>query len=231
MRVTTSLPGDRHPRNIFLHMRSIHRLIMGVVAVIIAFGLLRKIVANPLVMTMVLWDVFCVISLMSGWAVFFTCSPARMRHIASKEDGSRAFVFFIVLISSLASMVTVLLLILSKTASPPQGLYLSVAIGGMLLSWIMVHTTFCFHYANMYYGNDETRPENHAGGLDFPEEKAPDYLDFAYFSFVIGMTFQVSDVVITSREIRRLVLVHGLLAFALNTFVVALTVNLVAGLK
>ena len=65
----------------------------------------------------------------------------------------------------------------------------------------------------------------YAEGHEFPEEKAPDYLDFAYFSFVIGMTFQVSDVVITSRDIRRQVLVHGLLAFALNTFVVALTVT------
>jgi uncharacterized membrane protein len=225
------LPGKKHPGNIFLRLRPIHRLLIGAFVVVVTYVLIRKIVIDPLVMVMVLWDVFCVAVLFNIWIVFFTCSPAQMRQIASKEDGSRFFVFVLVLISSLASMVTVLFLILSKNSSPDRGLYITVAIAGMLLSWIMVHSTFCFHYAYLYYGDDDEQPETHAEGLDFPEEKAPDYLDFAYFSFVIGMTFQVSDIVITSRDIRRQVLVHGLLAFALNTFVVALTVNLIAGLK
>jgi len=225
------LPGDKQAGNIFLRMKPIHRFLIGVFTVLITYMLLRKIIFSPLVMIMVLWDVFCVAILFNAWIVFFTCSPARIRKIASKEDGSRLFIFVIVLISSLASMVTVLFLILSKSSSPDRSLYIAIAIAGMLLSWIMVHTTFCFHYAYMYYGDDEAEPSTHAEGLEFPEEKAPDYLDFAYFSFVIGMTFQVSDVVITSRDIRRQVLIHGLLAFALNTFVVALTVNLIAGLK
>ena len=173
----------------------------------------------------------CVVLLFNGWVVFFTSSPAQMRQLASKEDGSRIFVFLIVLVSSLASMVTILFLVFSKSESPNRGLEIAVAIAGMMLSWCMVHTTFCFHYTYMYYGDDDETPELHAEGLTFPEEKAPDYLDFAYFSFVIGMCFQVSDVTITSRAIRRQVLVHSLLAFALNTFVVALTVNLIAGLK
>ncbi|GAC1569605.1 MAG: DUF1345 domain-containing protein [Chitinophagaceae bacterium] len=206
-------------------------MFIGFFTILVTYLLIRKTVLNPLVMIMVLWDVFCVTILFNAWIVFFTCSPARIRKIVSREDGSRAFVFFIVLISSLASMVTVLFLVLSKSSSPDRGIYTSIAIAGMLLSWIMVHTTFCFHYAYMYYGDDEAEPATHAEGLSFPLEKAPDYLDFAYFSFVIGMTFQVSDVVITSRDIRRQVLLHGLLAFALNTFVVALTVNLIAGLK
>ena len=226
-----SLPGPKHPQNIFLKLRSIHRFMIGAVVVLIVYFFIRKIVYNPLVMAMILWDVFAASVLINAWIVFFTCSPAQMRQIAKKEDGSRFFVFIIILISSLASMVTVLFLVLSKSSSPDRTLYIVIAIAGMLLSWIMVHTTFCFHYAYLYYGNDDEQPDIHAGGLDFPEEKAPDYLDFAYFSFVIGMTFQVSDVVITSRDIRRKVLVHGLLAFALNTFVVALTVNLIAGLK
>jgi len=227
----SDLPGPKHPDNIFLRFRPIHRFLIAAVATMVTYLLIRKIVVNPVVMIMVLWDVFCVVILLNAWIVCFTCSPAQIRKIASKEDGSRFFVFVIVLVSSLASMITVLFLILSKTSSPDRGWYIAVAIGGMLLSWVMVHTTFCFHYAYMYYGDDDEQPEKHAEGLVFPEEKAPDYLDFAYFSFVIGMTFQVSDVVITSREIRRRVLVHGLLAFALNTFVVALTVNLIAGLK
>ncbi|MEO5684348.1 MAG: DUF1345 domain-containing protein [Chitinophagaceae bacterium] len=224
------LPGDKYPGNIFLRMRPIHRLLIGFSAVLLTYLLIRKTIADPLVLIMILWDVFCLTILINTWIVFFTCSPATLRKIASKEDGSRFFVFILVLISSLASMITVLFLILSKDNKHPT-LYLPVAIAGMLLSWVMVHTTFCFHYAYMYYGDDDDKPETHAEGLEFPEENAPDYLDFAYFSFVIGMTFQVSDVQITSREIRRQALVHGLLAFALNTFVVALTVNLIAGLK
>jgi uncharacterized membrane protein len=225
------LPGKNEKDNIFLRMRPIHRLLIAFTLVVITYLLIRYIIFDPLVMIMVLWDVFCISILITAWAFFFTCPPAKIRQIASKEDGSRLFVFVIVLISSLASMVTVALLIFSKSASSQQGLYLTVAIGGMMLSWIMVHTTFCFHYAYMYYGDDDEAPETHAEGLDFPEEKAPDYIDFAYFAFIIGMTFQVSDVVITSREIRRTALAHSLLAFALNTFVVALTVNLIAGLK
>ena len=100
----------------------------------------------------------------------------------------------------------------------------------MMLSWIMVHTLFGFHYAHLYYGDDTNDPSSHAEGLEFPKEKKPDYLDFAYFAFVIGMTFQVSDVDITGRSIRRVALLHGLLSFGLNTFVVALTINLIAGL-
>jgi uncharacterized membrane protein len=83
----------------------------------------------------------------------------------------------------------------------------------------------------MYYDDAPDDQSKSAEGLEFPEEDCPDYLDFAYFSFVIGMTFQVSDVQITSRIIRKQVLLHGLLSFALNTFVVALTINLIAGLK
>jgi uncharacterized membrane protein len=225
------LPGRKYPDNIFLHLRPMHRLAIGLLCALVTWLFIRTTGISVLVQLVLLWDVFCTAILICAWIVFFTCSPAQIRHIAGQEDGSRFFVFVIVLLSSMASMVTVLLLILSKESFTKAGLYLPVAIAGMLLCWIMVHTTFCFHYANMYYRNDRDKPETHAEGLEFPEEDAPDYLDFAYFSFVIGMTFQVSDVEISSRAIRRQALVHGLLSFGLNTFVVALTVNLIAGLK
>ena len=91
-------------------------------------------------------------------------------------------------------------------------------------------TIFTFHYAHLYYFKDKDDTVD-GNALEFPKEDKPDYPDFAYFAFVIGMTFQVSDVEINSRIIRRTALAHGLLAFALNTFVVALTINLIAGLK
>lgn len=135
-----------------------------------------------------------------------------------------------IIISAFASMFTVLLLMLSMGKSPGQEIVsVILSITGMILSWAMVHTIFTFHYAHIYYDEGMDFPKLKA--LAFPGEEAPDYIDFAYFSFVIGTTFQVSDVEINSRKIRRTVLAHGLLSFALNTFVVALTINLIAGLS
>jgi uncharacterized membrane protein len=95
------------------------------------------------------------------------------------------------------------------------------------VSWAFVHTIFALHYAHEYYGE---RGDNAIGGLTFPGRQAPDYWDFLYFSLVIAMTSQVSDVVITSKVIRRIVTVHGALAFFFNVAVFALTVNIVSNL-
>jgi uncharacterized membrane protein len=97
---------------------------------------------------------------------------------------------------------------------------------------VLVHTLFVFRYAHLYY---QSRPKGKAQdkyleGLEFPEEDEPDYLDFSYFSFVIGMTFQVSDVTISSKQIRRLALLHGLISFAFNTVIVALSINVISGM-
>lgn len=107
---------------------------------------------------------------------------------------------------------------------------LVTGILGLLLSWVLVHTIFTLRYAHIFYANHKEDKTKHAGGLVFPEEPHPDYIDFAYYSFTIGMTFQVSDVTVTSKDLRRLTLFHSLIAFAFNTIVVALTVNVIAGL-
>ena len=100
----------------------------------------------------------------------------------------------------------------------------------MFMSWGLVHTTFSIRYAHLYYGNSSSKDVK-GHGLDFPGDVDPDFIDFAYFSFVIGMTFQVSDVEISSRRIRRLTLVHSLISFIFNTVIVALTINALAGLS
>ena len=100
----------------------------------------------------------------------------------------------------------------------------------LFVSWLMTHTTFAFRYAHEYYADRPGRRRISTGGLEFPSEKRPDYLDFMYFSLVLGMTFQVSDVQITARKFRRLAAVHGLLSFLFNTIILALTVNIAAGL-
>ena len=217
--------------NIFFSMDPLHRIMSSFLLALIAYFFVHKIHLNGTLTTMILWDVFALTYVITSWIVFFTSSISHITKKARKDDGSSIFVFLIVVVACFVSMFTVLMLIISKdTMGIDKAIYLPVIIAGMLLSWMLVHTTFCFHYAHLYYDNTEGTEKN-AGGLIFPQEQHPDYLDFAYFSFVIGMTFQVSDIEITARTIRRQVLVHGLLSFALNTFVVALTINLIAGLK
>lgn len=212
-------------------MDPLHRVCISLILTIIAFFLVRQTHYNKLMIGTILWDVFTLSYVVLSWVVFFTSSINQMKHKASLEDGGRYFVFFIIVLSSFASMVTVTMLVTSKdTANIPQAVYLPVIISGILLSWIMIHTTYVFYYAHLYYDLDDASGEI-KGGLDFPDCKNPDYIDFAYFSFIIGMTFQVSDVQISSRNVRHKALAHSLLAFALNTFVVALTINLIAGLK
>jgi len=217
-------------KNVFEQMHPLTRLIISVALSTLPFFLLNKQI-NILLLGMVSWIVFTLTFLIFSWIVIVKRTVPQIRKKATEDDGSVLFVFFMVLISAFAGMLTVLLIIISKDSAIRESiLFLPSCIFGMLLSWVMVHTIYVFHYAHEYY--DDTRDKNgkkYVGGLIFPEENEPDYLDFAYYSFGIGCTFQVADVNITSRKIRRITMFHGLLAFILNTFVVALTINLIAG--
>ncbi len=206
-----------------------YKILISLGLALLTFFFVRNAELNPLLLYTLLWDVFALTYIIISWTVFFYRPPEQIRKVAREDDGSMLYVFLVILVAAFSSMFTVLLLMLSEDTN--STLYIPVAVGGMLLSWAMVHTTFTVHYAHLYYDDAIGDATKHAEGLSFPKEKKPDYLDFAYFSFVIGMTFQVSDVQIESRTIRRISLVHALLSFILNTFVVALTINLIAGLK
>src|SRR4030095_4108230 len=224
-------PVKKKQGNIFLRMMPFQRFIISIILAVIVYLLILSVYLDILVKVMIAWSVFAFSYIITSWIVFFGQKPAQIRELSKQEDGSRLYVFSLIVITSFASLVTVLLLMLSQNAKEtPQIVFIPVAICGMLFSWIMVHTIFGFHYAHLYYGDGTNDSAKHAEGLEFPGEEKPDYVDFAYFSFVIGMTFQVSDTAVTSRSIRRLVLLHGLISFVLNTFVVALTINLIAGL-
>lgn len=219
--------------NFLQHLKPLHRVLISLGLAGLTFLSIYNIELNLLVKLILLWDVYALSYCLTSWVVFFTHTGSQITQHAKEEDGSRIFVYFIIFLSSLASLFAVSLLIISPAKAETSAiLYAPIAIIGMLLSWMMVHITFTFHYAHFYYDDDEDgNSHKNVGGLNFPNETKPDYLDFAYFSFVIGMTFQVSDVQISDRRLRRLVLLHSLLSFTLNTFVVALTINLIAGLK
>lgn len=222
---------NKKTENFLLRIHPFYKVIISSVLSLVTFFILQNQEFNWKVTVLIIWIVFAFSYLLISWLIFYACSREQISSHAGKEDGSRFFVSLLILISSFAGMLTVLLLIVGgSTHDTSEVVLVCIAIISMFLSWFMVHTTYCFHYAHLYYDASLDNPKKNAGGLNFPEEKEPDYFDFAYFSFVIGMTFQVSDVQITSRRIRRQAMLHGLLSFGLNTMVVALTFNLIAGL-
>ncbi|MBC7425910.1 MAG: DUF1345 domain-containing protein [Bacteroidia bacterium] len=212
-------------------MHPVQRISISVVFAAVTFFLLPKDELGKLLLATICWIAFAGTYLLTSWIVMFNRTVENIRKKAKEDDGSKALVSVLVIISSFAAMFAVLLLIISTDSETKNHiLFIPAAIVGMLASWAMVHTIFTFHYAHIYYDDANESDKKSAEGLDFPGDDEPDYLDFAYFSFGVGCTFQVADVSVTSPLTRRTVLMHSLLSFGLNTFVVALTINLVAGL-
>ena len=222
----------RERNNFFIKMHPLTRFSISFGIAILPFVFLYDHRISILLLSMSSWIVFTISFLICSWIVIVQRSVQQIRKKAKEDDGSVAFVFFMVLISSFAGILTVLLIIISKESAVRQSLlFLPTCILGLILSWVMVHTIYIFHYAHKYYDSKVKSETEIAGGLKFPGDDEPDYLDFAYYSFGLGCTFQVSDISVTSKKIRRITLFHGLLSFVLNTFVVALTINLIAGLS
>lgn len=214
----------------FNRIKAIYRLLTCLILAALFYFLIPSNKMNGFTHILSAWDIFSVCLIILSWLTFFTIGPYQIRNLAKLQDESRSITFIIVLVSNFASLLCILLLLISNTSKMSEEISLLVAIAGMAFSWVLVHTIFTLRYAHLYYGDSPTRPDTHAGGLNFPGEEKPDYIDFAYFSFVLGMTFQVSDVEITSRRLRRLALLHGILSFGFNTIIVAITINVIAGL-
>ncbi|MBA2249079.1 MAG: DUF1345 domain-containing protein [Chitinophagaceae bacterium] len=219
-----------NPHNAFERLHAIHKIIICFALAIAVYLLTDVKKINWLSHIMIGWDTFSFTMLIMTWITFKITTPTEIRKQAGVQDASRVVIFIIILISAIASFLAVLILLIYKNPST-EAFDFPIAIAGMLFSWFLVHTIFAMRYAHLYYGDHETKPDVPAGGLDFPGDQKPGYLDFAYFSFVLGMTFQVSDVQVTSKRLRKLALLHGILSFGFNTVIVALTINVIAGLK
>jgi uncharacterized membrane protein len=175
------------------------------------------------------WDVGTTIFLALAVTMAARATSASMRRRAVLEDEGR-WVFLAVMVGAAFFSMFAILGVMheAKQAADASMIPLSILAGvTILLSWLLAHTVFAIHYAHGYFNDlDENRPR----GLDFPgEHDDPDYWDFLYFSFVIGMTAQVSDVQVRTPGWRGLVLAHGLFSFLFNTVGLALSINLFAG--
>ncbi len=173
---------------------------------------------------LVAWDVMVGIFVAWVWLSVGRMDSEETARLALAEDNTRQGTRVLLLGAAMASLVGVALgLIKTRSESGAIVAVITTAcVLTVLLSWSLVHTLFALRYARLYYADG-------AGGIDFKNDDAPDYADFAYLAFTVGMTFQVSDTDIQLRGIRRTVLGHALLAYVFGTVIIAVTINVIAG--
>jgi uncharacterized membrane protein len=218
--------------NRFHKLPALVRFLSALIAASIVFVILRR--STIPIQFMSVWVCFSLVNLIFFGLTMFSAHPKEITLIAKKQDFSRVLIFFVILLASFTSLLAIVLLLRELPNPGQRGYYFHIilSIASVSCSWFLIHTIFAFRYAHLYYTckTEEAINKECRGGLEFPSDKTPDYLDFAYFSFGIGMTFQVSDVQVSSGIIRRLTLLHALIAFLFNTIFVALIINIVAGL-
>jgi len=214
-------PQKHHPwivRFLHFHIRLFVAIVLGITAYFLLPG------SWPWITRMVAaWDIGMVIYLGAVTAMMLRATDhAPQQRADTQEDEGAIAILLLATITAAASLSAIFAeLAQVKSGDPAYGYHVALAVCTVLLSWAFTHTIFALHYAYGFY-----REGQRARGLKFPDDDKPDYWDFIYFSFVIGMTFQVSDVQVTSKGIRRLVTAHGVVSFLFNTTVIALTVNL-----
>jgi uncharacterized membrane protein len=177
------------------------------------------------------WDIGVGVYLVLSLYLFLTEDPRQMAADAAAQEEGEWTIFALTVAAVAASMIVITQEFgaAGHLKGADKALHIGLVAVTLLQSWLMMHVTFAYRYAHEYYEISGNGPAVD-GGLKFPGEDPPDYMDMLYFALVLGMTFQVSDVVITSRKLRRLATLHGFLAFLFNTVILALTVNLAAGL-
>ena len=211
------------------YLDSHHRQFIAIAVAVLAYFFTRKL-SLP-IHIMLTWISYALSIITISWISILTFHPKDVRKVARLEDSSVTFIFLFIIASAFTSLFAVVFLLQSAKGKPPEEatLHVILSIASVAVSWWLTHTVFTLRYAHLFYST-EKGTEKYAEGLEFPKEPEPDYLDFVYFSFTIGMTFQVSDVEISSRKIRRLAWAHSILSFVFNTAIVALSINLIAGL-
>lgn len=173
------------------------------------------------------WDIGGVSLLVMVWSIIWTASAPDTQARAAAQDPGGKVVYALVLLTSAASLFSAVALSrhVPFFLEAESRLVVALCLLTVAVSWALTHTAFTLRYAHLHYRDDDEGP----GGIDFPGTPEPNYFDFAYFGFTLGMCFQVSDAVVSSAQIRRTVLMHALLSFAYNTAILAFALNLAFG--
>lgn len=171
------------------------------------------------------WAAACLTYLVWVWLIVWRLNPDDTKAHATREDPNRAIGDLLMLGASVASLAAVAIVLIrgqAEQGGARAGLA-ALAVASVALSWGLVHTLYTLRYARVYY----TEP---VGGIDFNQKEAPQYTDFAYLAFDLGMTYQVSDTALQTSELRKIVFSHTLLSYLFGAVVLATTINLVVGL-
>jgi uncharacterized membrane protein len=219
-------PEESPSHGVSSRRRAIIAAVVGIV-VGVASGAFIPWPLTPLIA----WDVAALTFVTWIWLrVWDMDAVATARH-AEREDPTRTAADLMVLIAAVASLIAVGYVLVRAASSGGiiRGLQAGFGVASVVVSWSVVHTVYALRYARLYYaGNDGG---NNDGGANFHQEEKPRYSDFAYLSFTVGMTFQVSDTELNDASFRATVLRHSLLSYLFGTVIVALTINLVGGLS
>lgn len=173
------------------------------------------------------WDVCALFYAATTWHLFLTADEAEVRRRAAAEDEKPSGILLLVLAAILSSLIAVVAAMLHSKSAGPEIKAITAACAGvtLLLSWVVLHSVFTLHYAHRHFGDGTAKP-----GILFPGEPASTYLDFVYLAFSIGATFQVSDNNILTAKLRNLVTAQAVCSYFYNTAVLALGINIIAGL-
>jgi uncharacterized membrane protein len=197
-----------------------HLLVSALVGVIA--GLAAGFTVDPALGLLVAWGVAASVFLALTWASVWPLDAATTAQVASREDPSRGVRDALLLLVAVASLVAVALVIV------PAGRvgygHLALGVACIIASWLVVHTVFALKYASLFYAPPQ-------GGIDFKQSEPPTYRDFAYVAFTVGMTFQVADTDTQDTTVRLTVLRQALISFLFGAIILAVTVNVVAGLS
>lgn len=180
------------------------------------------------------WNLGAELFLVLTWWKMFRATPEKTHRYSQHEYEGRLAIFMVIIGVACASVLAIGFLFSDNKKQLSVmllALHVTLAVMTIIGSWLLVHTIFALQYAHNYYQNvRNSNTEEITRGLDFPNNKYPDYWEFLYYSFVIGMTSQVSDVQTTSRQMRRLTLLHGIISFFFNTTILAMSINIIASL-
>jgi uncharacterized membrane protein len=205
----------------------------GRLAVSVAIGavgyLLLPMWYQPIGRALMAWDIGAGLYLVLAWIMVNRTSLEQMRWRARLQDDGAVVVLVLTVAGAVASLAAIVLELSGSKGLPPARPEFHVGLVAVtfLTSWLLVHTSFALHYAHAYY---VSLGQHAAPALEFPHEEFPLYMDFVYFAMVIGMTSQTADVALATTRMRRLVMAHGMIAFAFNTTLLALTINIAASL-
>ena len=207
------------------------RMAASMAVAILAYAIMPA-ALSPWTRAIAAWDIggLLLVGLSAALFALEGSDEAMAKNAMQQQEGE--WTVFSITLAAVAFSFAALTQVLPEAKSLPpaqRDMAVGLVAATLLLSWLVTHLVFAYRYAHEYYTTTGGGPKVD-GGLDFPGGEPPDYWDFVYFSLVLGMTFQVSDVQITTRKFRRLATLHGLIGFFFNTVIVALTVNVAAGL-